>query len=247
MSLHIVYRDPSDPEAKPPPIRHIQIDAPSGIRFDTAAVPVCTATDDEIQLLGRRACPAESRVGGGTLTVIEGFGPPIDPVITDAVIFNGGTEIIETFSPHGADAPVVAIDRITISGSTLVGNPPAEPGGPPDGQTAVREIDFTFPVATAFVVTPTTCPPDGHWRTNATFVFADETTQRASSTTPCAMPPTQGPTTSGGQQSTADVSGTLPVTGAAAPAAWAVLALLGGLLLRPRRRHGRRQPPDSSR
>src|SRR3954468_8046435 len=78
LTLHITYRRPADPEGKPSPIRHLEIDAPAGTTFDTTAVAACTATDPEIPPVGRSACPSASQVGSGTLTVMEGFGPPID-------------------------------------------------------------------------------------------------------------------------------------------------------------------------
>lgn len=237
MTLHIVYRSPSDPDAKPPAIRHLRIDAPAGTRFDTAAVPVCTASNVELQTIGRTACPAASQVGAGTLTVIEGFGPPIDPIDADAVIFNGGTGIIETFTAHGSVAPVIAIDRIAVSGSTLTGNPPANPGGPPDGQTAVRDINFSFPAATGFITTPPTCPPDGAWSTAATFMFADGTTQAASSTTPCAA----GASSVGSEaQPMPAPTPTLPETGQRPPVVLAVGALTIVLGVRPALRLCRR-------
>jgi hypothetical protein len=244
MDLHIVYRDPAHPDEKPSPIRPLEIDAPAGIRFDTTAVPACTATDAEIQALGRGACPADSRVGGGSLTAIEGFGPPIDPFVTDAVIFNGGDEIIETFTPPGAGGPVIAIDRIAISGSRLVGNPPALPGGPPDGQTAVREIACTFPAATRFVVTPPTCPHDREWRTSARFSFADGTTQAATSTTPCAIAASADHDAITGPEvmrtPPPPATNDLPTTGRSMPTAAAALMLLGALAVRGINRRTRR-------
>lgn len=193
LSLHIVYRRAGDPPAKPSPIRHLEIAAPEGTTFDLHAVPACHATDQQIQAVGRSACPASSRVGQGTLTVMEGFGPPIDPQTTDAVIFNDGSGVLETFTLHGTPGPVIALDRIAISGGRLIGNPPQEPGGPPDGQTAVREINFHFPSGTGFVVTPPTCPANGAWLTTAAFRFADGTTQTATSTSPCTPPAAAAP------------------------------------------------------
>ena len=182
MHLRIVYRNPHDPDGKPSPIRHLETSAPPGTRFNLAMAR-CTASDDEIMSEGPSACPANSQVGKGTLTAITGFGPPIDPYPTDVTIFNTGQGILEIISDQQSGA-TLSDDRIEIKGNVMIGNPPAVPGGPPDGQTAVRTIDFTFPASTRYITTPPSCT-GGEWTSNASFTFADGTTQHVSSTTPC--------------------------------------------------------------
>lgn len=190
--LHVVYKAADDPDAKPSPIRKVVIHAPSGTRFNTGAVAKCEASDDELMAQGRGACPAESRIGAGKLTADTGFGPPIDPVAGDLTLFNSGTAIIEVVTAPGTDR-VLGIDRLRIEGSTLTGNPPTTPGGPPDGETAVRQIDFTIERATGYVTTPRTCPRTRRWVATGTFGFADgaeETVRsRAACTRPAKKPP----------------------------------------------------------
>ncbi len=144
MHLYIVYRKPSDPNGKPSPIRHLVIAAPQGTRIDLG-LPGCAASDQQIMASGPAACPADSQVGQGTLTALTGFGPPTDPFLTDVTIFNTGQGVVEIVRDHNTGATLTD-DRIQIQGNVLTGNPPAIPGGPPDGQTAVRTIDFTFPL-----------------------------------------------------------------------------------------------------
>ncbi len=192
--LYIVYRNPADPSGKPSPIKHLVISVP-GLHVNLA-VPRCTASDQQIMANGPAACPAQSRVGGGVLTADTGFGPPIDPYPTDVSIFNTGQGIVEVVQDHNTGA-TLADDRIAIQGDTLIGNPPATPGGPPDGQTAVRTIDFTFPAASGYFTTPRRCPSSG-WAAQAAFTFADGTTQHVSSTSACrgtrsAKPPKRKP------------------------------------------------------
>jgi hypothetical protein len=182
MRLYIVYRNPADPNGKPSPIRHLVIAAPGGTRINLAMAR-CSASDLQIMLFGAGACPAESQVGAGTLTVITGFGPPVDPYLTDVTIFNSGQGLIEIARDHTTGVTLTD-DRIQIDGNTFAGNAPATPGGPPDGQTAVRTIDFSFP-ASSYITTPTSCP-GGQWTSTAVFTFADGSTQHATSTTPCA-------------------------------------------------------------
>jgi hypothetical protein len=186
MHLYIVYRTPADPNGKPSPIRHLVISAPQGTRIDLAMAR-CTATDDEIMAAGPSACPAASQVGQGTLTAITGFGAPTDPYLTDVTIFNTGQGVVEIARDHRTGATITD-DRIQIQGNVLTGNPPAFPGGPPDGQTAVRTIDFTFPASSHYITSPPSCPT-GQWTSQASFSFADGSTQHVSSTTPCSATP----------------------------------------------------------
>jgi hypothetical protein len=182
--LHIVYRDPANPDGKPSPIRHLEITGPSGVAINTATVPRCDASDQQIQAQGPSACPPDSQVGTGTLTAVTGFGAPIDPFTGSVTIFNDGQGWIEVVQDQQSGA-TIADDRIRADGSTLTGNPPATPGGPPDGQTAVRTIDFAFPASTGYFVTPPDCPRGGAWTWTAVFTFADGSTQRVQSVSPC--------------------------------------------------------------
>jgi hypothetical protein len=184
MTLHIVYRDPAHPDGKPSPIRQVVIDLPPGTSLNVKSVASCKANDQEIMALGPGACPPASRVGSGTLTAITGLGAPIDPFLTDVSVFNTGDGWVEVVQDHQTKGTVAA-DHFHLSGSTLTANPPSTPGGPPDGQTAVREIDFTFPASSGYITTPPNCPGAGAWTTRATFGFADASTQHVESTTPC--------------------------------------------------------------
>jgi hypothetical protein len=177
MEIRAVYRDPEDPEGKPPPLEEVVIEMPAGLAWDTGVVPSCEASDDELRAEGRAACPAESRIGSGTLTAITGF-PGVDPVETDITIFNGGDELIELVSFKGTDV-TAGSDRLKIQGDTLVAHPPAVPGGPPNGRTTVREIAFTIDRHVtagpgrrrSLIATPPDCPAGG-WRSSLSFTFA---------------------------------------------------------------------------
>jgi hypothetical protein len=185
--LHVVYKSPGDPNGKPSPIRKVAVAAPLGTRFHTGAVPKCTASDDQLKAQGSGACPPESRVGTGKLTADTGFGPPIDPVAGDLTLFNSGTEIVEVVTAPGTDR-VTGIDRLRIAGSTLTGHPPMAPGGPPDGETAVRQIDFTIDRKTGYVTTPRSCPRSRRWIATGTFGFKDGSEETLNSTAGCKRP-----------------------------------------------------------
>jgi hypothetical protein len=88
---------------------------------------------------------------------------------------------------------VLGTDRLRIDGSTLTGAPPVTPGGPPDGETAVRQIDFTIERANGFVTTPPACPAGGRWVSTGTFGFKDGAEETLSSDAPCVRAPSTTP------------------------------------------------------
>src|SRR2546423_2530319 len=55
LTIHVLFHRADDPNAKPSPLRSAVIHAPLGLRFDTTAVRECTASDDQIRLLGPNA------------------------------------------------------------------------------------------------------------------------------------------------------------------------------------------------
>jgi hypothetical protein len=184
----IDYKNPDDPSAKPPALTAGQIDLPAGTVLDNDAVPKCHASDADIRGRGRNACPAETLVATGQLVAITGFGPPADPVDGEVVAFNGEREIIEVVLARGTDQ-ALGFDRIALSGSRLTPHPPATPGGPPDGRTAIKRIELDIAPRPAgarpYVTTPERCPADRLWRSSATFGFADGGTTTVAATAPC--------------------------------------------------------------
>jgi hypothetical protein len=189
VKVHVQFHREGDPDAKPSPIRTAVLALPVGLRFDTTAVPECTATDDEIRSLGADACPKETELTVGTLVGMTGFGPPADPITGDDHVFNGPRQLIEIISAQGSSASP-AFDRLMIDGSTLTAHPPVTPGGPPDGETAVRSIDFEVPVRAeggkSLITTPPDCPAGERWTSTGTFGFADGSSDTVVSATPCA-------------------------------------------------------------
>ncbi|MDX6698039.1 MAG: hypothetical protein QOE65_1436 [Solirubrobacteraceae bacterium] len=183
-----------DRNGKPPLLRTVLYELPSGTVIDGTVVPACPATEDDFDRMGTAACPASTRVGGGSLTAVTGFGPPLDPLSTDAHIFQGHGEFIEVFTPPGTDR-VVAKDHAKIGPGTLTLHPPASPGGPPDGHTTPRDIDFLLPQRSvggrSVFRTPPDCPATRVWTSRATVTFDSGETVSATSTTPCS--PAAGP------------------------------------------------------
>lgn len=188
LSVSVLFHRADDPNAKPSALRSAVIRGPGGLRFDTSAVEECKASDEEIRELGPDACPADSRLTVGPFTAMSGFGPPLDPFEGDNHVFNGPSQLIEIITfPESSVSP--AFDRLTITGSTLTADPPMAPGGPPDGEMAVRSISFQIPVRAmggkSLITTPPYCPAEGRWTSTATFGFGDGTSDTVASRTPC--------------------------------------------------------------
>ncbi|MGI8511078.1 MAG: hypothetical protein ACR2NH_00430, partial [Solirubrobacteraceae bacterium] len=161
LKLGVFYRHPDDPNRKPPAVTDISFELPDGLRLDTTAVPSCRATDGELRVGGRGACPPASRVGAGSFTAMTGLAG-VDPVALDVTVFNGVDQLIELVSFKGTDT-TAGSDRLMLAGRRLVAHPPSTPGGPPDGRTVVREANVTIPArrtadGRAYITTPLACP-----------------------------------------------------------------------------------------
>ena len=187
LKFHVLYKHPDDPEAKPPPVTGAIFELPPGLRIDDDAIPQCTASDEEFRAQGRDACPAETQVGEGKLTAMTGV-PGADPVTADVTAFNGDGELVEVVFVEGTNT-VAGMDRLTIEEGRLVAHPPATPGGPPDGRTAVREIRLELPPRTGaggrhYVTAPPDCPT-GSWISRAHYEFEDGGKTVVTSEAPC--------------------------------------------------------------
>ena len=184
----VFYRNPSDPNAKPPAVRSVVTTFPAGTRFDTSAAPVCNASDPQLVAEGAGACPAGSRIGSGLLEFLTGFGPPIDPLVFDVVIFNNaqGPILLATLRGGGLRVPA----RFRLQGRTLRSEVPPLPGGPPDGQTALRRAELNISARSRggrnLVTTPRTCPRNRRLPFRTSFTYGDGLTQLVRSSSPCA-------------------------------------------------------------
>jgi hypothetical protein len=186
-ALHILYRDPEDPQnpdGKAPPLTYVKIAAPPGTVFDPTAVPACHASDAELMLLGPPACPPASRVGQGFGSVVADPGPP-DPFVADVALFNYGEGIVEVLTFPG---DVRATDRAKFEGSsTLVLHPAVVPG------ISEREFSFIYHgrrrgSGKPFITTPPSCPRSGVWTSRLTYRVTTGATYHARSVTPCDRP-----------------------------------------------------------
>jgi hypothetical protein len=194
MTFHTVYRNPADPSGKPSPLRKSVIQAPRGTVFDGHAVPTCSASGSQLMLAGSSACPQASQVGTGTVIVITGCGPPVDPETLDAALFNSGNGIIELFTDHSTGAPIAVGHATFTAPNTLTETPAPNPGCPPSGETSVRQVDFHFNEVrgaggAAFITSPPSCPASRRWASKITATVADGHSYVATSSTACVPTP----------------------------------------------------------
>jgi len=182
LAIKLRYKAADDPDAKPSPLTKLVLDLPEGSVLGAGPQPPCMATDNELRASGRSACPPETKVGAGTLTVNTGV-PGAGETTTDVTIFKSPTGFLELIQAAGSDT-TLAVDRATVEGARITEMPPSTPGGPPDGRTAVRQIDFVFD--TGFITTPSTC--GGAWTFRGAFTFNDGVTDLAQAVQPCEVP-----------------------------------------------------------
>jgi hypothetical protein len=186
----ILYKNPNDPKAKPIPVRQEVFTFPDGTTYDGSVVPDCNASDVEIMLFARDACPADSWVGGGIGdTTMSGFDNEERALDLDA--WDQGDVVVVYGRDH--QTGIGGIERITQNGQTFTVDMHRSPGGPPDGETAVRRVRNVFPARSAgnraYIRTPPTCPPSGVWTFTARFTFADGVVEHDRYDMPCQRPP----------------------------------------------------------
>ena len=181
LDTRILYKHPDDPNAKPIPVRQEIFTFPSGTRFDESVVPDCTASNTELQLRGGAACPAETWIGGGLGdTSMTGFPGAGETLLNVNAFEFGGGEFRVVGGPEGMPIRSVAMGR--REGRTSTVEIPQTPGGPPDGQNALRRIHNVFPARSvgdrAYIRTPSKCPSSGVWTFKARLTFADGGVER---------------------------------------------------------------------
>jgi hypothetical protein len=183
-SEHFVfdYRNPDEPAGKPPAVRRVVTILPRHAHYDTSIPGSCTASDAELMALGGQACPRNSAVGGGVVTVDTGAPGPGRIVTADVEFFNNATdrhgEFIYVNTVRGTDARTVI--RANVKRRKTVTNAGMLPGTPPDGG-AIDTVDLKVAAvhshAGDYITTPRRCPARGFWKTKVRFTYADDVTQ----------------------------------------------------------------------
>jgi hypothetical protein len=166
---------------------------PRGGRYDTSVPGLCTATDAELMASGAGACPADSAIGGGVVTVDTGVPGPGRIVTADVEFFNNADEFIYLNTARDTDARTVI--RATVERRRTVTVAPMLPGTPPDGG-AIDTVDLTVADVRreidgelrGYITTPGECRGrrgDRHWTTRVEFGYGDGTTQTVATHSKC--------------------------------------------------------------
>ena len=192
IDTQILYKHPDDPNAKPIPIRQEIFTFPKGTRFDDSVVPDCTVSDEQLRLQGESACPEETRVvSGHDNTSMTGFpGSGETPILVNGFKYGGGKFRV-LGQAEGFPLRYVAHGRRVGRVTTV--EIPQTPGGPPDGQGALRRIHNIAPARSAgrraAIRTPRKCPSSRVWTFKVRMTFADGTVERNVHRMPCRRRP----------------------------------------------------------
>src|SRR4051794_21842933 len=76
LSYSGAYHAAGDENGDPPYLKRMIVYPPPGMRYDTSVPDRCGAPDPQLELMGAAACPAGSRLGGGSIN-----GSILDPVL----------------------------------------------------------------------------------------------------------------------------------------------------------------------
>jgi hypothetical protein len=183
------YQSPDDPQAKPPAVRRVVTILPRGARYDTSAPAHCTASDAELTAQGGAACPADSAIGGGVITVDTGAPGDGRYVTADVEFFNNADEFIYVNTVRGTEARTVI--RAEVTRDRTITDAGMLPGTPPDGgsiDTVDIHVDNVSSDGRDYITTPPVCrgrKGDRHWTARVSFTYADGVTQTVPTHTPC--------------------------------------------------------------
>jgi hypothetical protein len=191
------YVNPDDPEAKPPAVKQVVTILPRGAHYDASVPGSCTATDDELMLQGADACPADSAVGGGVITVDTGAPGPARIVTADAQFFNNAEDpegefiYLNTVRDTGARTVV----RADVTRRRTITTAPLLPGTPPDGGSidtvdvqvtkVVRAVDGE---RRSYITTPARCTRSRTWFARVRFTYDGDYSQVVATPNACKRP-----------------------------------------------------------
>lgn len=191
------YVNPDQPDAKPPAVTRVVTKLPRGARYDASVPGSCTAPDPELIAMGGGACPPESAIGGGVVTVDTGVPGPGRIVTADVEFFNNSTdpegEFIYLNTVRGSGARTVI--RADVTGRKTITEAGFLPGTPPDGG-AIDTVDLTVAEVSrvidgerrAYITTPRVCRGrrgDRHWTTRVRFAYGDGEKQTVNTHSAC--------------------------------------------------------------
>jgi hypothetical protein len=188
------YVNPDDPDAKPPAVKKVVTILPRGARYDASVPGSCTASDEELMLQGAAACPEDSAVGGGVITVDSGVPGPARFVTADTEFFNNAEDpegefiYLNTIRDTGARTVV----RADVTRRRTITVAPMLPGTPPDGGAIdTVDVDVAEVVRTidgerrAYITTPSRCPRSRTWFARVRFAYDGDYSQTVATPNSC--------------------------------------------------------------
>jgi hypothetical protein len=179
------WSDPGEPGGKPKELRRITVTMNPGSRLDTSALPYCKASDEDVQALAVRACPAATKLGEvHTQGVYAGSPAPFN---TLATLFNARRQIIVVVQLDNRHGMLLTNFRDDVKRSSIRINLKIGKG--------ISLIRFQAHVPRhqrkrhgkrkAYFTTPKSCPATGVWTTSVLFEYRDGSSDQHTSTTPC--------------------------------------------------------------
>ena len=145
-------------------------------------------------LQGAAACPEDSRVGGGVITVDTGMPGPGRIVTADTEFFNNAEDPDGEFIYLNTvrDSGLRTVVRADVRRRTTVTDAPMLPGTPPDGGAIdTVDVEVTRVVRTvdgerrAYITTPATCPRSKTWVAKVRFTYDDDYSQTVATANRC--------------------------------------------------------------
>ncbi len=193
-TVGIRYRNPENPEGKPFSVQRVVTTLAPGTRIDTSVPARCGASDAALMSEGIEACPPQSLVGSGRVSLdtgIEGSGRIVRAGLT---LVNNTDELIMIAQVDDSQTRVVV--RARVSGNTIASDIAPVPGGGPDGFTAIRDVDFSIArifdrvegELESYITTPSACTNDRAFANSFTFTYRDSVTQDVASPSACTPP-----------------------------------------------------------
>ena len=188
------YVNPDDRDAKPPAVRQVVTILPRSARYDAAVPGSCTASDEELMAQGAAACPEDSRIGGGVITVDTGVPGPNRIVTADTEFFNNAEdpagEFIYLNTVRGSTLRTVV--RADVTRRRTITSAPMLPGTPPDGGAIdTVDVEVARVVRTVdgerrgYITTPATCPRGKTWVAKVRFTYDEDYSQTLATANPC--------------------------------------------------------------
>jgi hypothetical protein len=188
------YVNPEDPDAKPPAVKKVVTVLPRGARYDASVPGSCTASDDELMLQGAAACPEDSAIGGGVITVDTGVPGPGRFATADTEFFNNAEDPEGEFIYVNTirDTDVRTVLRADVTRRRTITVAPVLPGTPPDGGAIdTVDIEVAKVVRTidgerrAYITTPARCPRSKTWFTRVRFTYDGDYSQTVATPNGC--------------------------------------------------------------